>query len=813
MPFYLLQYLTSAVLVLLSASALPLETNDNIVIISDPNDFIELSDDVNNGTSYDGSTVLLANDIDFTGFSEVFNPIGIDPYTNKLFCGKFDGQGHVISNLVMNSTRQFVGLFGVVNGTDFRNAVIDSSCSFSNVYESIENFSYTSGFIAYVFTLEKNSEIVVDSCVNMASAAFSGTYTDKPLSFAVSVSGIVGYILPNNTNFVIKNCANYGQMSFSGSCEMVALGGILGAFFKEEITVRQKCFIRNCANYGNLVSLGTAGFMVLIGGITGVSVRGTIENCVSFGILKTTTESIALGKIVGAGTNYLSINNCFWTTESDINLMCGFNYGDPIITNSSLIEPNATMFAVLNSWVESNSNGESEYSQWAILHLDGGFMGPNDGDTVFALGTFPTLAPTKEGHSFERWRDCENNEYNEISINATEFYAVWRINNYTIIFDFGNGTVLEMILPFNDTIVYPDTKGLKGFHGWNSTLERVPGHDLIVGPGAPPPAKSHAGAIVGGVVGGVVLIVFVVILIVVYTFKSKTWYLKYIGGGRRRRRNNDEIELDDFYSRFVARVGDDDGIVDLDFTVTDSDPDMYVHLYTGEYRIPSITAALVEAGIDRGLASYAEKRCMGSAERAESEGKLFDGFTKEDAACVALYTCDFGGNLFDSNPYRLLNIALMDNNGDSIRSVRGLFFLVMSALRKLPRCSGPTLYRGIRNDIDKDKYKVGKKVVFHGFSSTSVNMATVKAFLASSVDPERGGCSSGTLFVIEDAWGYDIQPYSMFPEEKEILLEPERCFVVNSVIEAETTVVNLKMIDTPPILTQVFGDCKDLTVG
>ena len=64
----------------------------------------------------------------------------------------------------------------------------------------------------------------------------------------------------------------------------------------------------------------------------------------------------------------------------------------------------------------------------------------------------------------------------------------------------------------------------------------------------------------------------------------------------------------------------------------------------------------------------------------------------------------------------------------------------------------------------------------------------------------------GTLFIIENAWGYDIEPYSIFQGEKEILLEPERMFEVVSVVDGdEFTVINLKMVNTPTILEKVFG--------
>ena len=63
--------------------------------------------------------------------------------------------------------------------------------------------------------------------------------------------------------------------------------------------------------------------------------------------------------------------------------------------------------------------------------------------------------------------------------------------------------------------------------------------------------------------------------------------------------------------------------------------------------------------------------------------------------------------------------------------------------------------------------------------------------------------------IIEEAQGYNIQPYSLYSEEEEILLEPERVFEVTSVVGSdEFAMVTLKMLDTPPILTQVFGENK-----
>ena len=100
-------------------------------------------------------------------------------------------------------------------------------------------------------------------------------------------------------------------------------------------------------------------------------------------------------------------------------------------------------------------------------------------------------------------------------------------------------------------------------------------------------------------------------------------------------------------------------------------------------------------------------------------------------------------------------------------------YLVMSALRKLPRVTGRMLYRGVRGEVslDKDHYHKGNVVTWSALSSTTPDMETTKTFLAKGA---KGGEATGTLSIIDKGWGYDIQPYSLFPDEEEILLEPER---------------------------------------
>ena len=132
---------TSSLLFLLSS--LLSTTLGAEIKISNVQGLIELSENVNSGTNYSGTTVLLDSDLDFSGgYSEQFSVIGYN--SNNYFNGVFDGQGHTISNLRVNSSSlEYIGLFGYSQGATIQNVVIDGSCSFMNSYSSSNYHCYT----------------------------------------------------------------------------------------------------------------------------------------------------------------------------------------------------------------------------------------------------------------------------------------------------------------------------------------------------------------------------------------------------------------------------------------------------------------------------------------------------------------------------------------------------------------------------------------------------------------------------------------------------------------------------------------------
>ena len=95
----------------------------------------------------------------------------------------------------------------------------------------------------------------------------------------------------------------------------------------------------------------------------------------------------------------------------------------------------------------------------------------------------------------------------------------------------------------------------------------------------------------------------------------------------------------------------------------------------------------------------------------------------------------------------------------------------------------------------------GDKKTFSSFQLTSDNINVAKIF-----------GRNGTIYTLEaNSWGYDITLFSSY-KEKEILLEPERQFLIEEVSSANDTInVRLKMLDTPLVLEDIIPvDINDI---
>ena len=192
------------------------------------------------------------------------------------------------------------------------------------------------------------------------------------------------------------------------------------------------------------------------------------------------------------------------------------------------------------------------------------------------------------------------------------------------------------------------------------------------------------------------------------------------------------------------------------------------------------------------------------------------GLTVEDVAAVFCYSFEWDTKYGkDENPYRKLNNSLsVDRSNAALKKIRGFLFLLLQALRKLPRFDpeNHTLYRGLRAYVqteadpefpERKLYAAGNEKTWWTFTSTTTSLEVTQRFL---------GKAGGTLFVLSgNPWGYDISLFSDYPDEKEILLEPERKLNVTSVFrEGQLITVNAEMLDTPLVLEKVVKVSKSV---
>lgn len=304
-------------IIFISCLLLPLNALGTRLLIRDADGFISFSNTVNSADKYTVSTVYLDSDIDFNG--KTFESIGSN---YRHFRGVFDGQGHVINNLAMNSTSQYTGIFGYSTGMTIKNVVMGDNCSIVSTYSSTD-YAYVGGIIGYSYS--KSNEFIAENIVTMGNVTFSGS-----IGFSLLyLGGVIGSLGSSSIySAIAKNCVNYGHVTQYGISKYPSIGGVIG---DSTGSSDKLMYIYNCLNYG-VIKQTVMGNSLLIGGIVGHSYRVIIENCVSAGPITHTEQNSHVGSIAGK-TNSVSIKNCFWTNDVDYNKSSGI--GIPTLDNAT----------------------------------------------------------------------------------------------------------------------------------------------------------------------------------------------------------------------------------------------------------------------------------------------------------------------------------------------------------------------------------------------------------------------------------------------------------------------------------------------
>lgn len=233
-----------------------------------------------NSTSWDKHFVQTAH-IDASETSTWNSGAGWTPIGNSgvSFSGNYDGQNHIISNLLINLPLvDNIGLFGITNG-----------CAISNTHLNNVNITGRHATGAVVGVLSNWS--------NVSGCSSSGTVNGN-----INVGGLVGANSDANI---------YNSYSAANVTAVLNAGGLVGGHSNSEESGPDGGTIQNCYTTGNVLATGSYS---RAGGITSITRKSYIKNSYATGTINSTDVK---GGIVGLESYAGYTNNTnFWDVQT-----------------------------------------------------------------------------------------------------------------------------------------------------------------------------------------------------------------------------------------------------------------------------------------------------------------------------------------------------------------------------------------------------------------------------------------------------------------------------------------------------------------
>lgn len=242
---------------------------------------------------------------DATSQKYKWTPIGTD---GSKYTGTFDGNGHTISGLYINSTAANTGMFGRIGSS----AVVKNLTLADSVIRSTKN--YTGAITGYIDDAASVTNCHTKNSVQVSAAVYTGGITGyqddtstltrcsnaAEVTGANNVGGISGYNW-SKSSASLTDSYNRGSVSGSnlvgGICAQIYIGGTVSDVY----------------NLGTVQATGTAGTPTA-GGITGVFRWGTIKSAYNAGIVKATAKGGVAGRLE-ASSSSRTVQNVFYSDE------------------------------------------------------------------------------------------------------------------------------------------------------------------------------------------------------------------------------------------------------------------------------------------------------------------------------------------------------------------------------------------------------------------------------------------------------------------------------------------------------------------
>ncbi len=209
------------------------------------------------------------------------------------FAGNYDGDGHSISGVYINSYTRAAALFSSICGT-LKNLTLTDSYI-------VSHYSNAGGFAIEIDGLIENcrNEAYVCSTVNKAGGIAANVWATEGEPAVVNCSNtgaVIGYewvggIVADQSDGVISGCSNSGYVS-AGADDARFVGGIVGSSYDD---------VENCLNSGIVEAVH------YVGGIAGDTTSNMlVTGCINVGTV------LGLNRVGGiVGDNSATVTNCY----------------------------------------------------------------------------------------------------------------------------------------------------------------------------------------------------------------------------------------------------------------------------------------------------------------------------------------------------------------------------------------------------------------------------------------------------------------------------------------------------------------------
>lgn len=288
------------------------------LIIKNADDLFNFASEVNGGNNYAGKTVALARDIDLE--NRAWSPVG-EYYTSTAdahaFSGTFNGNGHTVSNLNVNSEGNNAGLFGyiqtsgnsspVIKNLTVHNAQVSGvsrvavivgngyqgrvdNCHVNGIINVTGNYQ-AGGLMGYGYAAVNNCSVICEE-----GSTVTGVYKESDLE-GDSIGGLIGYsaeVSSEYTNLTVKG------LSVAGTRKVGGLIGQVGTYDRliSNITVENVTVSINASREyvnGNTGKIFAGGVFGETTSGTKVTLTGRANNITVNGAVESTTGAVAGG--------------------------------------------------------------------------------------------------------------------------------------------------------------------------------------------------------------------------------------------------------------------------------------------------------------------------------------------------------------------------------------------------------------------------------------------------------------------------------------------------------------------------------------